>query len=152
MPDDDLLPIRYLNDLLFCERRAALHLNEQIWKDNQYTTEGLLAHKRVDIPKNLRRGDRRNVTGMWLVSHRLGLIGNADLRAFSGAASDAILKPSTRNNSVAGRKRRSYGSFAEQRRQPIIDYYNGEYPSNSKESDEHEKRETSRASSTRAPS
>ena len=79
MLDDDLLSIRYINDLLFCERRAALHLNEQIWVDNQFTTEGLLAHKRVDVPKNLRRGDKRNVTGMWLVSHRLGLIGKADL-------------------------------------------------------------------------
>jgi CRISPR-associated exonuclease Cas4 len=79
MTEDDYLPLSYLNDMLFCERRASLHLNEQIWKDNQYTTEGLLAHKRVDIPKNLRRGDRRNVTGMWLVSHRLGLIGKADL-------------------------------------------------------------------------
>jgi hypothetical protein len=40
--DDDLLPLRYLNDLLFCERRLALHLVEQIWKDNQYTAERLL--------------------------------------------------------------------------------------------------------------
>lgn len=79
MNDDDLLSIRYINDFLFCERRAALHLNEQIWKDNQYTSEGLLAHKRVDIPKNLRRSDRRQVTGMWLVSYRLGLIGIGDL-------------------------------------------------------------------------
>ena len=77
--DDDLISIRYLNDLLFCERRAALHLNEQIWINNQFTTEGLLTHKRVDLPKNLRRGDKRNVTGMWLVSHRLGLIGKGDL-------------------------------------------------------------------------
>ncbi len=79
MTDDELLPIRYLNDLLFCERRAALHLIEGIWRDNQYTTEGLMAHKRVDVPKNLRRGDKRDVTGMWLVSYRLGLIGKGDL-------------------------------------------------------------------------
>ena len=80
--DDDLISIRYLNDLLFCERRAALHVNEQIWKHNQFTTEGLLAHKRVDMPKNMRRGVQRNVTGMWLVSHRLGLIGKGDLIEF----------------------------------------------------------------------
>ena len=36
MTEDDYLPLSYLNDLLFCERRAALHLNEQIWKDNQF--------------------------------------------------------------------------------------------------------------------
>ena len=78
-PEESYLSIHMLNDLLFCERRAALHSIEQIWVHNQFTTEGLLAHKRVDVPKNLRRGDKRNVTGMWLVSHRLGLIGKADL-------------------------------------------------------------------------
>jgi len=81
--DDDLLPIRYLNDLLFCERRAALHLNEQIWHDNQYTTEGIFAHQRVDVPANMRRGDRRKVTGMWLVSYRLRIVGKADLIEFN---------------------------------------------------------------------
>ena len=82
MHEDDYLPLSYINDLLFCERRAAMHLIEGIWKDNQYTTEGIFAHKRVDLPKNLRRGDQRNVTGMWLVSHRLGLIGKGDLIEF----------------------------------------------------------------------
>ena len=82
MNDDDLLPLSYLNDLLFCERRAALHLVEGLWIDNQYTTEGLLAHKRVDLPKNVIRKDQRHVTGMWLVSQRLGLIGKGDLIEF----------------------------------------------------------------------
>lgn len=59
-----------------------MHLIEGVWKDNQYTTEGLFAHKRVDIPKNVVRGSQRNVTGMWLVSHRLGLIGKGDLIEF----------------------------------------------------------------------
>ncbi len=59
-----------------------MHLIEGIWKDNQYTTEGLFAHKRVDLPKNVVRGSQRNVTGMWLVSHRLGLIGKGDLIEF----------------------------------------------------------------------
>ena len=49
--DDDLLAIRYLNDLLFCERRAALHLNEQLWQHNQYTVEGIHSHQRVDRPR-----------------------------------------------------------------------------------------------------
>ena len=80
--DDDLLPLRYLNDLLFCERRLALHLVEQIWKDNQYTAEGVYAHKKVDQSANLKRGDKRNVTGMMLVSCRLGVTGKADLVEF----------------------------------------------------------------------
>lgn len=80
--DDDLLPLHYLNDLLFCERRAALHLVEQIWKDNQYTTEGLYAHKKVDQTAIVKRGDRRNVTGMMLASYQLGVTGKADLVEF----------------------------------------------------------------------
>jgi len=43
--DDDLIPLRFLNDLLFCERRAAMHLIERIWRDNLYTVEGTYAHK-----------------------------------------------------------------------------------------------------------
>jgi CRISPR-associated exonuclease Cas4 len=83
--NDELLPLRYLNDLLFCERRLALHLVEQIWKDNQYTAEGVYAHKKVDQTANLKRGDNRNVTGMMLVSYRLGVTGKADLVEFWSA-------------------------------------------------------------------
>ena len=83
--NDELLPLRYLNDLLFCERRLALHLVEQIWKDNQYTAEGVYAHKKVDQTANLKRGDKRNVTGMMLVSYRLGVTGKADLVEFWSA-------------------------------------------------------------------
>jgi len=90
--EDELLPLRYLNDLLFCERRVALHLIEQIWKDNQYTAEGQYAHRKVDKTANLKRGDKRNVTGMMLVSYRLGVTGKADLVEFRSAeVSPAVL-------------------------------------------------------------
>lgn len=106
MTEDDYLPLSYLNDLLFCERRAALHLNEQIWKDNQFTTEGLLAHKRVDIPKNLLRGDRRNVTGMWLVSHELGIVGKGDLVEFRENDNDGDQRVPYPVDFKRGKKRR----------------------------------------------
>jgi len=80
--EDDLLPLSYLNDILFCERRAAMHLIEQIWKENQFTAEGQYAHRKVDKTANLKRGDKRNVTGMMLVSYRLGVTGKADLVEF----------------------------------------------------------------------
>ena len=89
--EEALLPIRFINDLLFCERRAALHLVEQIWKDNQFTTEGLLSHKRVDIPRNRKRGELRDVTGMWLVSYELGLIGKADLIEMHSGPDGAVI-------------------------------------------------------------
>ena len=94
MLEDDLLPLRYLNDLLFCERRVAMHLIEQIWKENQFTAEGSYAHRKVDKTANLKRGDKRNVTGMMLVSYKLGVTGKADLVEFRSAdVSSAVLIP-----------------------------------------------------------
>jgi CRISPR-associated exonuclease Cas4 len=91
LDEDSYLSIHLLNDLLFCERRAALHLIEGIWRDNQYTIEGSYAHRNVDVEANLKRGDKRNVTGMWLVSHRLGLVGKADLVEFRSKSCDGAL-------------------------------------------------------------
>jgi CRISPR-associated exonuclease Cas4 len=82
LKEDDYIPISYLNDFLFCERRAALHLLEGIWRDNQYTLEGAYAHRNVDVEADRKRGQKRQVTGMWVVSHRLGLIGRCDLVEF----------------------------------------------------------------------
>jgi len=82
--DDDLQPIRALNDLLFCPRRCALHRIEQVWVENQFTLEGSLAHQRVH--KNAVHDDDgssvRSVRGLWLRSNRLRLIGVADLVEF----------------------------------------------------------------------
>lgn len=89
--EDQLLPLSALNHLLFCERRAALIHLEQIFVENQFTVEGEYAHRKVDRTANLKRGDKRNVTGMMLVSYRLGVAGKADLVEFretSGALID----------------------------------------------------------------
>lgn len=80
--DDELLSIRYLNDLLFCERRAALHINEQLWVHNRYTVEGTHAHQRVDRSRDSKTADGRTAHSLWLVSRRLGLIGKADTVEF----------------------------------------------------------------------
>lgn len=87
-PDDDLIPIRYLNDLFFCERRAALHLNEQLWQHNQFTVEGVYSHQRVDRPHKEARPGCVTAFSLWLVSRRLGLIGKADVVEFLPAATD----------------------------------------------------------------
>ncbi|MBL8888667.1 MAG: CRISPR-associated protein Cas4 [Planctomycetaceae bacterium] len=93
-PEDNYLPISFLNDFLFCERRAALHLLEGIWKDNQYTVEGAFAHRNVDVEGSRKRGDKRNVTGMWVVSHRMGLIGRCDRVEFvSSDSPEGVLVP-----------------------------------------------------------
>lgn len=80
--DDDLLPIRYLNDIIFCERRAALHLNEQVWVHNQYTVEGIHSHQRVDRARESKRAGSPIAFTVWLVSRRLGLVGVSDVVEF----------------------------------------------------------------------
>ncbi len=80
--EEDYLPIRYLNDIIFCERRAALHLNEQVWLHNQYTVEGIHAHQRVDRSRESKTAGGRTAHSLWLVSRRLGLIGKADAVEF----------------------------------------------------------------------
>lgn len=91
--EDDLLPISALADLVFCERRAALHHLEGIWGDNVFTVEGTFLHQRVDAQDALEsRGALRIARGLRLQSLRLGLSGIADVVEFNclpeaGAAS-----------------------------------------------------------------
>jgi CRISPR-associated exonuclease Cas4 len=81
--EDDLLPVSALADLMFCERRAALHHIEKIWEDNLFTAEGTILHERTDSEQNTEvRGDIRIAHGLRLRSLRLGLSGKADVVEF----------------------------------------------------------------------
>ena len=42
--EDELLPISALADIVFCERRAALHRLEEIWQESVATIEGHHLH------------------------------------------------------------------------------------------------------------
>jgi len=59
LTEDDYQPIRALNDLLFCERRCAMHRIEQVWIDNVHTVDGTHSH-RVRL---IRRIDPRGHSG-----------------------------------------------------------------------------------------
>lgn len=80
--EDDLLPVRALSDLVFCERRAALHFVERMWEDNLFTVQGTHLHERVHAQENESRGDVRVARGLPLRSLRLGLVGKADVVEF----------------------------------------------------------------------
>jgi CRISPR-associated exonuclease Cas4 len=82
--DDDLLPIRALNDLLFCERRCVLHHREKVWIENRYTLEGTAAHRKVHAEPTDEElgGAGRRSRNVWLRSDRLKLVGVADLVEF----------------------------------------------------------------------
>jgi CRISPR-associated exonuclease Cas4 len=80
---DDYPPLSSLNHLLFCPRRAALLRTEQVWIDNAFTVEGTLRHRRTHdegASQNLAAGPIAR--GMDLVSHRLRLVGKADVVEF----------------------------------------------------------------------
>ena len=83
-------PISALNDFLFCERRCALHRNEQVWVENRHTLEGTDGHQRVHAdPTREELGSAgRLVRGMWLKTTRLRLVGVADLVEFRTAEGD----------------------------------------------------------------
>lgn len=80
--EDYLLPLSRLSDLVFCERRAALHLVEGLWNDNPFTVEGRILHERSHDARTESRGDTRIARGLLLRSLRLGLSGKADVVEF----------------------------------------------------------------------
>ncbi len=80
--EDDLLPVSALADVVFCERRAALHQLEAIWEENLSTAQGHLFHERVHKAEGESRGDVRVARGLRLRSLRLGLTGVADVVEF----------------------------------------------------------------------
>jgi CRISPR-associated exonuclease Cas4 len=80
--EDDYQPIRALNDLLYCERRCALHRIENVWVDNAHTVSGTFSHERADRPVDWKCGNGREVHGMWLKSDRLRLVGKTDVVEF----------------------------------------------------------------------
>lgn len=81
--EDDLIPVSALADFTFCERRAALHFIENVWKDNIFTAEGTIIHDRVDDASASEvRGNVRIARSVWLRSLALGLVGKADVVEF----------------------------------------------------------------------
>ncbi len=81
--EDDLLPVSALADIVYCERRAALHHLEQIWQDNVFTIEGTHLHEKVDAEEPTEtKGEVRISRGMMFRSFRLGLVGKADVVEF----------------------------------------------------------------------
>ena len=80
--DEEFQPIRALNDLLFCERRCFLHRVEGVWVENVHTIAGSLDHRRVHQARDAEEGAFRTARGLPLLSHRLRLVGVADMVEF----------------------------------------------------------------------
>jgi CRISPR-associated exonuclease Cas4 len=87
--DDEFQPISALNDLLFCERRCAMHRIEGVWTENAYTLEGTHGHRRAHRVMVQTAPGVRAVHGMMLRSDRLQLVGKADVVEFHAAIAPA---------------------------------------------------------------
>jgi CRISPR-associated exonuclease Cas4 len=80
--DDDLLQLSGLQHLAYCERQWGLiHIEDQ-WKENVFTAEGRILHKRTEVTETEVRGNIRITHGLRLRSLRLGLVGRADVVEF----------------------------------------------------------------------
>ncbi|MCX5807412.1 MAG: CRISPR-associated protein Cas4 [Proteobacteria bacterium] len=79
---DDLIPVSSVADLVYCERRAALHFLEGTWEENQFTAEGHILHEKTHEADYEMRKDIRIVRGLRLRSLKLGLSGVADVVEF----------------------------------------------------------------------
>ena len=126
MIDDELLPIRSLNDLLFCERRCALHRIEETWVDNAHTLAGEISHKRADQPVAWQCAPGvREVHALWLKSDRLRLVGKTDVVEFrtqpgaNAAGHDVphVVRRVARYSAPTGRNISSLGQPPQVRRQ-----------------------------------
>lgn len=101
--EDQLLPISALQHLIFCERQCALIHIEQVWADNQFTSEGNLLHERTHEGPDESRPGVRITRGMPVRSFALGLSGQCDVVEFhagSAGASPALESASLSSSHV----------------------------------------------------
>lgn len=86
--DGALLPVRMLNEFVYCPRLFYLEWVRGWWAENDYTAEGSDVHRRVDVPSGVAPDEdesgRTVVRGMELSSSALGVTGKLDLVEFEG--------------------------------------------------------------------
>ncbi|MGK7924302.1 MAG: CRISPR-associated protein Cas4, partial [Spirulina sp.] len=73
------IPISALNQYTYCPHRFWLMFCAGEFADNEYTLEGTHLHDRVHSTGEESRSDLQQVRGVWLRSHRYGLVGKSDL-------------------------------------------------------------------------
>lgn len=98
-PQVPLLPVRMINEFVYCPRLAYLEWVQGEWADSADTVEGRAQHKRVDTPRGRLPKPKSNaasseespeplqrihVTSLELSSETLGLIARLDLAEIEG--------------------------------------------------------------------
>ncbi len=81
---DELLPLSGIQHFVFCRRQWALIHVEQQWKENVFTAEGRILHKRTDDPLFTEtRNGVITARAVPIASYRLGLSGVCDVVEFT---------------------------------------------------------------------
>ncbi len=84
----DLIPLRALNQVGYCERLYYLEYVEALMRNNEHVEDGLFLHRRVTDPaleaRPRKDGDAFHTRSVRLSSERLGLTGVLDLVEESG--------------------------------------------------------------------
>ena len=55
MTGHPLIPVRMLNEYVYCPRLAHLMWVQAEFAHNEYTVDGIIKHKRMDAPGNVNR-------------------------------------------------------------------------------------------------
>ena len=92
--DSVLIPVRNLNQFVFCPRLAYLQWVQSEWAENEFTVEGTWVHRRVDnrdgwIPDPDQDADfRRQARSVTLSAPGEGLVAKLDL--IDASADEAV--------------------------------------------------------------
>jgi CRISPR-associated exonuclease Cas4 len=84
MDEDLIIMLSALEHYSYCPRQCALIHQEQTFSENLYTLRGRAVHEQVDQPEWVVEKGIRVERALPLWSHRLGLVGRADVVEFHG--------------------------------------------------------------------
>src|SRR2546425_4270 len=81
--DPNLIPVRALNQVTYCNRLYYLEYVEAVMPINEHVEDGLFQHRRVDDPnlqhRSRKEGDALHTRSVQISSERLGISGKLDL-------------------------------------------------------------------------
>jgi CRISP-associated protein Cas1 len=81
--ENDLIPVRALNQVTYCPRLYYLEYVEAVMPINEHVEDGIFQHRRVDDPalqhRSRKEGDALHTRSVQISSERLGISGKLDL-------------------------------------------------------------------------
>jgi len=76
---DTIVPLRALENHVYCRRQCAIIHGDGIWRHNEHTVKGVQRHRRVDSEEATTERGKRVLRSLPLWSETLGLTGRADV-------------------------------------------------------------------------